>query len=256
MSTAPITQADRIAELYQTIYGVPLSEEVRAQAEKDEARENSPAVTPPMLGLTVPDSEGTPHFHEAGLVALIVDEGPRIRYAEFACSSDSQAHAFMGALADKRTDAKWKIKWDPMRKAGDRPGEWISVEPPEDARLADTRIEVPHCGKRKRYLHHVAIMDRSTNLVIATQGREIWDKLRIRMSCPTLDAWGRKLMPRIAKSGMLAKTKMFGLPESLHAYVLGPDAEDLFDRIVSEWVREIGGFGEAPVPQSIKTEAA
>jgi hypothetical protein len=159
--------------------------------------------------------------------------GERLYYFEVAAMADSTAHAIAGALSESRIDATWQIRGGPFGS------DWKRVELKGHFTIRDTRLEVPHFKGR---LHHVAALDTSGDLLLADNEATLWAKLRTRMSCPTLDGWGVETMPRILNSGLLIPAISHGIGTDLKAYILAPDAAQLFDQIIGAHVRWIGGF--------------
>ena len=62
------------------------------------------------------------------------------------------------------------------------------------------------------------------------------------MTCPTLEAWGAAVLPRIFRSNLLIPAQSYGMETGLQAYILAPDAAQYFDRIISDHVRHLGGL--------------
>jgi hypothetical protein len=204
---------------------------------------NTETIEVPTLGLA--DLAGLPHLevvvrnakHDivasvgSQLVALIVSPMNRVLYLEAVCTSDAGAHALMGSVADQRGAVEFRF----YRAGAD--GDYVDIQPPESPRLANVRLAVPGWS---RSLNHVAMLDRSGDLMLAPDDTTLWRKLREKMSCPTLDEWGGIVMKRIHGSGMLLECEAFGVPGGLKAFVLAADAQDAFDSIVTEHVRAIG----------------
>ncbi|MBI3832493.1 MAG: hypothetical protein HY291_23415 [Planctomycetes bacterium] len=197
----------------------------------------------PKLHLLVPGAERNIADLVVPLVALIVGpahgEGAKgtLHYFEAACSSSATAHAVAGALVEHRLEVQLSVKW-PGEKA-----EWQFVAAPEHVRIQDAKLTVAGWD---RYLHHVAVLDPSGDLLVADSDGALWRKLRARMALPTLEGWGERLLPEIKKSGLLQPTRTYGLAEGLAAFVLAPDAAETFDRIVSAYVRVHGLTASAP----------
>jgi len=166
----------------------------------------------------------------AQIVALIVSPQNRVLYLEVACTSDAGAHALMGAVSDPRGEVEFRFS-----RVGD--GDYIELQPPESPRLANVRLAVPGYS---RHLHHVAMLDRSGDLMLAPDDETLWRKLREKMTCPTLEEWGGKVMKQVHQSGLLLDCEVFGLPEGLRAFVLSAKAQEVFDGIVMECVRSSG----------------
>lgn len=167
----------------------------------------------------------------ATVPAAILADG-KLYYFEVAATSDSTAHAIAGALSEHRVDAQWQLKGGPFG------AEWKAVQIASPVAIRDCRLAVANWHGR---LHHVAVLDTSGELILADNDACLWAKLRSRMDCPTLPGWGEALMPLIHRSGMLISATSFGVRGGLKAYVLSPEAAQLFDRIVGEHVRAIGG---------------
>jgi hypothetical protein len=198
--------------------------------------ENRSPTVPPLQ----PKSASLPKLHclvkrEDTILADLVATMPsgilaadRLYYLEVAATSDSTAHAFAGALTENRIEAQWRINGEPFC------ADWKTINIGPHTSLRDYRIEVPHW---KGCLHHVAALDSSGELILADNDQTLWSKLRARMSCPTLAVWGESIIPKIHQSGLLIPATSFGLAIGLKAYVLAPDASELFDRIISSHVR-------------------
>jgi len=172
---------------------------------------------------------------EAALTSLVLSPGNRILYLEAACTSDSGAHALMGSVSDTRSNVEFKLFLP------SRPDAPIALLPPDAPRISNTRLQVPGWS---RAVHHVAILDRAGDLLLAGDDVLLWNKLRRIMSCPTLDGWGKKVMPAVHEAGVLIPCQAFGVPAGLKAYVLAEDAQDRFDEIISTHVRRCGGINQ------------
>jgi len=167
----------------------------------------------------------------AQILALIVSPQNRVLYLEAVCTSDAGAHAIMGSVSDPRGAVEFRF-----HRAGEV-GDFVEILPPESPRLANVRLAVLGWS---RHVHHVAMLDRSGELLLAPDDETLWRKLREKMSCPTLECWGGAMMKEIHKSGMLLECDAFGLPEGLRAFVLGENAQEEFDAIIAE---HVGGIG-------------
>jgi hypothetical protein len=199
----------------------------------------------PKLGLADIDSADLPHLevivrnakHDivanvgAQIVALIVNPQNRVLYLEAASTSDAGAHALMGSVNDPRGAVEFRFC-----RAGES-GDCVEIQPPESPRLANVRLAVSGWS---RHVHHVAVLDRSGELMLAPDDETLWRKLREKMSCPTLDAWGESLMKEIYGSGMLLECEAFGVPDGLRAFVLAARAQEIFDSIIAEHVHRAG----------------
>jgi len=164
------------------------------------------------------------------IVALVVSPQLRVLYLEAACTSDAGAHALMGSVSDPRGSVEFRFS-----RVGD--GDYIDLQPPESPRLANVRLAVPGWS---RSIHHVAMLDRSGDLMLAPNDETLWRKLREKMTCPTLDGWGTAVLKKIHESGLLLHCELFGLPDGLRAFVLSAKAQEAFDGIITEHVRSIG----------------
>lgn len=198
----------------------------------------------PKLGLADLDPAELPHLevivrnakHDivanvgAQIVALIVSPQNRTLYLESTCTSDAGAHALMGSVSDPRGAVEFRFSC-----VGD--GDYVEIQPPESPRLANVRLAVPGWS---RHVHHVAMLDRSGELMLAPDDETLWRKLREKMTCPTLDTWSATLMKKIHGSGMLLECEAFGVPDGLRAFVLSPDAQTVFDGLISVYVRSTG----------------
>ena len=159
----------------------------------------------------------------AQICALIVSPQNRVLYLEAVSTSDAGAHALMGSVSDPRGVVEFRFY-----RAGES-GDYIEIQPPESPRLANIRLSVPGWS---RHVHHVAMLDRSGDLMLAPDDATLWRKLREKMSCPTLAEWGTDVMKKISSAGMLLKCEAFGTPEDLRAFVLSADAQAIFDRLI------------------------
>jgi len=166
----------------------------------------------------------------AQICAMIVSPLNRVLYLEGVCTSDAGAHAIMGAFSDPRGAVELRFY-----RAGD--GDYAELLPPESPRLANVRLKVDGWS---RHVHHVAMLDRSGELLLAPNDATLWRKLREKMSCPTLMEWCGALMPKIHASGMLLPCEVFGVQEGLRAFVLAPDAQGTFDSIITQHVKSSG----------------
>jgi len=164
-------------------------------------------------------------------VALIVSPQNRVLYLEAVSTSDAGAHALMGSVSDPRGVVEFRFY-----RAGET-GDYIEIQPPESPRIANVRLAVPGWS---RSIHHVAMLDRSGDLMLAPDDQTLWRKLREKMTCPTLAEWGTALMPKIHKSEMLLECEAFGVPEGLRAFVLSTDAQVRFDSTISQYVFAAG----------------
>jgi hypothetical protein len=199
----------------------------------------------PKLGLADLDESHLPHLEVvarntkgeivadvgAQIVALIVNPQNRVLYLEATSTSDAGAHALMGSVSDPRGAVEFRF-----HRAGES-GDYVEIMPPESPRLANVRLAVPGWS---RHVHHVAMLDRSGELMLAPDDATLWRKLREKMSCPTLEAWGTAVMKEVHRSGMLLECEAFGVPEGLRAFVLAGDAQALFDAIIARNVKSTG----------------
>ena len=152
----------------------------------------------------------------AQLVALIVSPQNRVMYLEAVCTSDAGAHAVMASVSDPRGAVEFRFY-----RAG-ATGDYVEILPPESPRIANVRLAVSGWS---RHVHHVAILDRSGELMLAPDDATLWRKLREKMSCPTLTGWGDAMMKEVHRSGMLLECESFGVPDGLRAFVLAADAQ-------------------------------
>ncbi len=167
----------------------------------------------------------------AQIVALIVSPQNRVLYLEAVSTSDAGAHALMGSVSDPRGAVEFRFY-----RAGET-GDYLEIQTPELPRVANVRLAVPGWS---RHVHHVAMLDRSGDLILAPDDETLWRKLREKMSCPTLENWGGAVMKEVHRSGMLLECEAFGVPEGLRAFVLASDAQASFDAIISGHVRSTG----------------
>jgi len=226
------TQADRLAELYSDIHdGKPLPADIEQEALNEEISDLQQDQLP-QLHVVVSGKKDVIADLVATMPACIMAAN-KIYYFELACTSSATAHAFAGALSENRVNAKWQVKWPGVTK------EFIDVEMADSMNIQDCRLVVKGWHKQ---LHHVAALSSSGELFIADSDEVLWQKLRNRMSCPALPDWGKALMPRVHRAGLFIETKTEGIKENVKTYILSPDASDLFDNIISEHVRKIGGL--------------
>lgn len=136
----------------------------------------------------------------------------------------------MGSVSDPRGAVEFRFS-----RIGD--GDYIDIQPPESPRLANVRLAVSGWF---RHIHHVAMLDRSGELMLAPDDGALWRKLREKMTCPTLDRWGEAVMKNVHRSGMLLECEVFGVTEGLRAFVLAENAQAVFDGIVAEHVQGAG----------------
>ncbi len=167
----------------------------------------------------------------AQIVALIVNPQNRVLYLEAVSTSDAGAHALMGSVSDPRGAVEFRFY-----RAGES-GDYVEIQPPESPRLANVRLSVPGWS---RHVHHVAMLDRSGDLMLAPDDATLWRKLREKMTCPTLQQWGGALMKIIHGSDMLLECESFGAPDGLRAFVLAANAQDIFDAIIAAHVGSMG----------------
>jgi hypothetical protein len=206
---------------------------------------NTTAEAVPRLGLADLDTNELPHLevvvrnakHDiiasvgAQICALIFSPQNRVLYLEATCTSDAGAHALMGSVSDARGAVEFRFY-----RAGEA-GDYVDIQPPESPRLANARLAVPGWS---RHVHHVAMLDRSGELMLAPDDETLWRKLREKMSCPTLAAWGDALMPSIHRAGVLLECEAFGTPLGMRAFVLAAKALEAFDAIIAGHVHAIG----------------
>ncbi|HLX62281.1 MAG TPA: hypothetical protein VKX17_13460 [Planctomycetota bacterium] len=166
----------------------------------------------------------------AQIVALIVSPQNHVLYLESACTSDAGAHALMGSVSDPRGAVEFRFY-----RVGD--GDYVEIQPPDSPRLANVRLAV---AGYSRHLHHVAILDRSGELMLTPDDETLWRKLREKMTCPTLEEWGTAVMKEVHWSGMLLECEAFGVPEGLRAFVLAENAQKVFDGIIAVHVELVG----------------
>lgn len=227
---ATATQADRLAKIYgQITGGEKLPEALEAEALTNDTQPES--ITLPKLHLMVSGENRILADLVADMTAAIVSDGT-LYYFELTCTSDATAHAFMAALVDKSKDRTWEARGDIF---GSR---WKHIEMPEGFGLRDTRLTIH--GWHSGSIHHVAALAKESKLIIANNDDVLWMKLRERMTAPTMPHWGPELMPHIRRSGILMETETYGIGDDINAYIVAPDAQDLFDRIVRDYVLEHG----------------
>src|ERR1017187_5770329 len=181
---------------------------------------NATAEAVPKLGLAEINPAQLPHLEVvarntkgdivadvgAQLVALIVSPQNRVLYLEAVSTSDAGAHALMGSVSDPRGAVEFRF-----HRAGES-GDYVEILPPESPRVANVRLAVSGWS---RHVHHVAMLDRSGALMLAPDDVTLWRKLREKMSCPTLAAWGTAVMKEVHQSVMLLECEAFAVPEGL-----------------------------------------
>lgn len=167
----------------------------------------------------------------AQICALIVSHQNRVLYLECVSTSDAGAHALMGSVSDTRGATEFRFY-----RAGET-GDYLEIQPPVSPRLANVRLAVSGWS---RHVHHVAMLDRSGDLMLAPDDATLWRKLREKMSCPTLESWSDAVMGAIHRSGMLLECESFGVPEGLRAFVMATNAQAVFDGLIAEHVRRTG----------------
>ena len=167
----------------------------------------------------------------AQVCALIVSPQNRVLYLEAVCTSDAGAHALMGCFSDPRGAVELRFS------VAGASGDFIEIQLPEAPRLANVRLAVPGWA---RHVHHVAMLDRSGELMLAPDDPTLWRKLREKMTCPTLEGWGTRLMKAVRSSGLLLECEAFGVPDGLQAFVLSPAAQETFDSIIAAHVNTAG----------------
>jgi hypothetical protein len=191
-----------------------------------------PADELPRLEVVVTNSKAEVIAHvESHILALIVSPLNRVLYLEAACSSDSGAHALMGAVSDARGRAEFHF-YPPRENM-----KYTELLPPQAPSVCNVRLAVPGWNHA---LNHVAMLDRSGELMLAPDDETLWRKLREKMTCPTLEEWGKTLMPQIHASGLLQECEAFGAKTEYCAYVLAQDAAQQFDCIASRHVHRLG----------------
>lgn len=203
-----------------------VAEETEIMAEEKE--EQKPQAMPELMVRLKIGRERAGSISEKLTAAVVGDE--KLWYFEAACSSSSSAHALMAALSDERIKATWYINGI---------GEYNhqEVKPPANPQIMDQKLKVPGWPNN---IHFVACIDTSGELLLCEKGRQLWMKLRERLTTPTLDKWGEALIRPILKSGMVMEPLCYGLPEKLTPYIVMGDAEAKFDEIVGKHVRGNG----------------
>ena len=182
---------------------------------------------------------------EAQLTALIVSPLNHILYLEAACTSDSGAHALMGAVSDSRGSPEFRF-FKPGEKENHQ-----EIFPPTSPSISNIRLQVSNFHKT---LNHVAMLDRSGELLLSQDDEMLWRKLREKMTCPTLEHWGQAVMAEVYESGMLLECEAFGVPAGFTPYVLAPDAQEIFDSIICKYV-EVAGIKQLETKAIIKLPA-
>lgn len=119
----------------------------------------------------------------AQICALIVSPQNRVLYLEAVSTSDAGAHALMGSVNDPR--GALEFRFHHCGEAGD----YVEIQPPEAPRIANVRLAVPGWS---RHIHHVTMLDRSGDLLLAPDDSTLWRKLREKMTCPTWNGGARQ----------------------------------------------------------------
>lgn len=178
--------------------------------------------------------KNTVNVIEALVNALIISPERKILYLESACTSDANAHALMGCIADDAGSREWRYY---------KPGltTYDVINQPSFGACNDWSREL-HGFSRK--LHHVAIVDKGGELILAKDNDWLWRKLRSLMSCPTLPSWGEAVMPQIMEQKLVVRCEAFGIDPQYTPYVMGENAQSKFDNIIGAHVRAIGGIPE------------
>ncbi len=228
--SATATQADRLATIYaQVTGGKELPDDLAAEALKQETQPDDAPL--PELHLMVYGEEKMLADLRANLTAAVTSDGS-LYYFEITCSSDATAHAFMAALVDKSKERTWEARGEIFGP------KWKNLELPTGFHIRDTRMAIQ--GWHSGSIHHVAALAKDADLIIADNDDVLWRKIRERCTCPTMVHWGEAMMPTIKSSGILMDAETWGIGDETKAYIFAPDAQDLFDRIVSDHVLEFG----------------
>jgi hypothetical protein len=190
-------------------------------------------VTPerlPFVQVTIKNKRGQQlsNIHAKLTALCITPDTHDILYLECAATSTAVAHAIMAAVVEQdNTQQEWAFCPDMTQG--------FNIHPRDGMRIADTKLAVKgHVG-----LHHFALMSQGQDFLIA-DSENLWAKLRRKMSCPTYDAWGTVLLPKVKDAGVLLLCESFGLPNGMAVYILDLNAEEQFDKIVGEYVRRNG----------------
>ncbi len=170
---------------------------------------------------------------ETSVNALIVSPDRRILYLESVCSSDSTAHAIMGCIVDDFGAKEWRYYPPNTTK------HHAIVQPPKNGTCNDTVDRIPGFDRR---VHHIAIVEKSGDLILAKDQDALWQRVRTNMSCPTLNEWRDGIMPHVISTGVLIPCEMFGIDKAYMAFVMADKASERFDAIVSKHVKQIGGI--------------
>ncbi len=214
---------------------------------KVETEPDAPTVLP-KIRVVATGKENIQHIYEALMTAAIHCDG-KLFYFECACTSDSMAHAMMGCLVEPGVKVSWSVLWPELQK------DWLAVGVPEYPVIKDAHLQVKDefTGQAMK-VRHFAAMERGQRLIIGDGGNTIWLKLRDAMSCPTLESWGDELMQVIwghtqirgyARDGehvILKRALTYGIDADLHAFVLDENANELFDSLVSAFVKARKGL--------------
>lgn len=233
------TQADRLAALYSLGSGQELPADVAEETTRNEIEgRDAERKKMPYLHMIVTKGNETRADLKANLSACVYAQG-KVWYAESVCTSSATAQAVMGGLADPSSEPAWMLRWLPHTslKAGDTG--WQKIEMPIRPRIIDSRLEVDGWYG---FLHHFAFCDRDPKLIFAKDDESLWLKVRQTLSCPTLKAWGKALLPACIEQKVIEPAAQYGLEENTRVYVLAKDAEAIFDKLVGAHVRTLGGI--------------
>ena len=106
---------------------------------------------------------------------------------------------------------------------------------PPECRRVNARLKVPGWG---RVIQHAAVAATGAEFVVVKSESELWPRIRDNVRTPLLSHWGDYLMERVLEEQVVSPCQAFGIPQGLNPYMLHPNATDLMDKIVSEFVNE------------------
>lgn len=170
---------------------------------------------------------------------------PRLLYAECLLTSELTANALMGMACDPKGEVKWFYV-----PPGESPDGYrnYAIEPPLEASPQNVRIDLRSVLTTRSLsmptghaaVHHVSIIERADVLVLSKDDIGLWQKVRERCTCPSMESWGPALAGRLVDAGVVAPCFGFGWPSGLRAHCYTAEADARFDELVSQYVKEHG----------------
>lgn len=227
------THAEVMAEHYASLGRAMPDEVVKDCAELDNEKNTMDV---PEISFKVNGKGESKMEVECPVLSLITGHN-KIWYFECMVTSDAAANGIKAALNDE-IKCELMLKWNKEQNE-DEYDNWKSMALPLTPRILHKRLLL---DKHTRPVNLIAAIDTSADFFIVNNGSTLWKKLRDRMTTPTLEKWGEKIMTKILKSGLILQAKTFNLGEGRYAYILTPDAQTLFDEVVRKFVNEQGGF--------------